>query len=114
MQKLTLRETQFLIVNKPLGLVNLKHSKHNKKIVQTALAQLWRHPSGTATFEILREFLTDVAPKYQLNKSQDGVRCFLLREMENLGRQKERAKSAENRESKTFFAGLLGFFRMAS
>lgn len=83
-QKLTLREVQFTIANKPLALVNLEHSDHNKKVVTKALSQIYKRPYGSETFDVLRQFLRDVAPKYELNTRQNGVRHFLLKEMDRI------------------------------
>lgn len=100
--KLTLREVQYIIANKPLALVNLEHSKHNKKIVQKALTVVHKRPYGAETFKILREFLRDVAPKYELNTRQNGVRHFLLREL-------DRIEEAANRP-RGLFASLASIF----
>lgn len=81
---LTLQEVQHLISNKPLALVNLEHSDHNKKVIGRALSQLWASPAGIATFRTLQAFLADVAPKYRLSPSQDGVRQYLLRELKRI------------------------------
>ncbi len=83
-RSLTLQEVQHLISHKPLALTNLEHSDHNKKIIAKALAQLWTSPAGTATFRTLQAFLADVAPKYRLSPSQDGVRQYLLRELKRI------------------------------
>jgi len=110
LRKLSMRETQHLIANRPLALVNLEHSAHNKRIVIKALKQLWQNPRGNATFKVLREFLENVAPKYQLDANQDGVRRFLLREMKSIS---ESPKYAE-KERKGLLAGVAGVFKMAS
>jgi len=108
LRRLSLRETQDLIANKPLALVQLEHSTHNKKIVVEALKQLWQTPSGQATFEVLRTFLRDVAPNYSLNKNQDGVRQFLLREMHRI------SHPAPPKLRRGLLAGVAAVFKTAS
>lgn len=112
-RKLSMREIQALIANKPLALVNLEHSAHNKKIVVKALNHLWKDPRGQKTFKVLGEFLKNVAPKYQLDANQDGVRRFLLREMSRIS-QPAPAPTGSAKERKGFLAGVAGVFKFAS
>ena len=82
--KLNLKEIQYLITNKPLRVVLLEHSDRNKKLIIKALELIRARQNGDVTLRVLQKFLSDVAPKYHLSKSQDGARSFLLREIERL------------------------------
>ena len=83
--RLNLNEVRYLIVHKPLVIVKLDHSSYNKQLITKALASIWKkHPQGQKIFKVLREFLSEVAPKYAITPAQNGVREFLLREMDRL------------------------------
>ena len=81
---LNLAEIQDLIANKPLRVVRLEHSSRNKKLIVRALREIRQKENGKITLQVLAEFLKNVAPKYELNRNQDGARCFLLRQIESL------------------------------
>ena len=84
-RRLNLNEVRYLIVHKPLVIVKLEHSTYNKKLITKALTSIWKtHPQGQNIFKVLREFLSEVAPKYAITAAQNGVREFLLREMDRL------------------------------
>jgi len=102
MEKLNLKEVCYLIVHKPLVIVKLEHSIENKKLITKAMKSLWQSPKGRQIFDVLREFLGEVAPKYRLNKCQKGVCNFLLREMDKL-------EATENAKPTSWVAGLLKF-----
>ncbi|MDJ0840195.1 MAG: hypothetical protein QNK37_27040 [Acidobacteriota bacterium] len=100
-QKLNLKHVQYLLVHKPLVIVQLQHSEHNKKLISKALQQLWRDRQGPKIFETLQIFLRDRAPKYDLTPDQMGARSFLLRQLEQV-RSQPQGKSPG-------FAGIFGF-----
>ena len=85
--KLNLHEVMYLIVNKPLVIVRLEHSESTKRLITKALNILWRDRKGQVIFSTLQEFLSEVAPNYELDGNQEGVRRFLLREMEKITTQ---------------------------
>ena len=80
-KSLTLREVQYLIANKPLAIVKLEHSAQNKKLIVKALEGIGRSPKSLETLATVEEFLRERAPKYNLNKNENGAREFLIREI---------------------------------
>jgi len=81
---LNLNQIQYLLVNKPLVIVKLEHSAHNKKMITNALKRLFSDPKGPHVIETLRVFLEERAIRYSLTADQVGARAFLLRQMDNL------------------------------
>lgn len=100
---LNVYEIQYLIAHKPLVIVKLQHSKENKALVIKALTNLSKTRKGEAIFETLKAFLTDVAPKYQLDANQDGARRFLLREIERISTKPNRRSRWQNLLAAAFF-----------
>lgn len=80
-KSLTLREVQYLIANKPLAIVKLEHSAQNKKLIVKALEGIRKSPNSVETLVTVEEFLRERAPKYNLNKNENGAREFLIREI---------------------------------
>ena len=100
-KKLNLNQVQHLLANKPLIIVRLEHSDHNKKVIVRALKSLWRDPKGSDIFKTLRLFLEERAPRYDLTPAQMGARAFLLRQMDHIPRERPKSSS-----------GLAGVFRL--
>ena len=84
---LNLHQVRYLLVHKPLSIVKLEHSTRNKELIVTALKSLRRHPQSEEMLKVLRQFLEDVAPRYNLTPNQDGARKFLLRELDKMPEQ---------------------------
>lgn len=82
--KINLKEVQYLIAHKPLALANLEHTSHNKKMIRKSLKILLDSTEGRKTFAVLRNFLQKRAVNHELSKRQDGVRTYLLKEMEQV------------------------------
>ncbi len=82
--QLNLNQVQYLLVHKPLVIVKLEHSSHNKKLIANALKRLFADPKGPRLIETLRVFLEERAIRYSLTADQVGARAFLLRQMETL------------------------------
>ena len=101
-QRLNLNQIQYLLVHKPLVIVQLQHSEHNKNLITKALQQLWRDPKGPKLFETLQVFLKDRAPRYKLTPDQMGARSFLLRLIERVPNQKAPSRGFG-------FAAIFGF-----
>lgn len=101
-QTLSLREVQSLIATKPLVIVRLEHSERNKSLIIKALRLLHDQPHGQQIFDTLREFLAERAIHYNLTRSQNGARLFLLREMERLSMQSSKDKGLLGSISKIF------------
>ncbi|CAM2009699.1 hypothetical protein [Acanthopleuribacter pedis] len=97
---LTLREVQYLIANKPLAIVKLEHSPQNKKLIVKALAGIGTSPNSLETLATVEEFLRERAPKYNLNKNENGAREFLIREI-------RKHITAEPAKKTGFFSGLV-------
>ncbi|CAM2063847.1 hypothetical protein SCOR_00690 [Sulfidibacter corallicola] len=79
---LNLNEIKYLIANKPLAIVRLEHSPQTKTLICKAISDLKKDVNSKQTFETLLEFLKDRAPKYNLNRNENGAREFLIREIE--------------------------------
>ena len=86
-QKLNLNQVQYLLVHKPLVIVKLQHSEHNKKLISRAIGLIWRDRKGPQIFDTLQVFLQERAPRYDLTPDQMGARSFLLRELEKVRNQ---------------------------
>lgn len=102
---LSLREVQSLIATKPLVIVRLEHSESNKSLIIKALKLLRDQPHGPQIFDTLREFLAERAVHYNLTRSQNGARMFLLREIEKLSHQPSKDGGVLNSLGK-FFGGF--------
>jgi hypothetical protein len=83
----------------------MEHSSSNKKLIVRALREIRLKDNGKITLLVLKEFLKNVAPKYTLNRNQDGARCFLLREIEKL-----MASAPEKKPAPGLLGGVFGVF----
>ena len=82
--KLSVADVVYFIVHKPSVIVRFENSQHNRDIISLALDQLAMCDRGSVIFEGFRHFLQHVAPKQDLDASQEGVRRYMVREVDRI------------------------------